>query len=229
MGKFIDLTGQRFGKLTVLRRDGSTSYGKPKWLCQCDCGNNVSVAARSLRKGETKSCGCARQDYFERRNNRGCKGNDYYRLWNAIRTRCTCETDMHYKDYGARGIKIADEWKTDFWSFYAYISNLDGFGEPNRSIDRIDNNRGYEPGNLRWATATEQARNRRGNKLLTAFGETKTIAEWAEASGMIYQTLWNRIYKKHWEPEKAISTPVKRADKKELRNERELLGRITST
>ena len=209
MGKFDDLTGRRFGKLVVIRRDGSTSYGKPQWLCRCDCGNTKIAAAKQLKNGDTKSCGCAINDYFNRRNNKGGKKNPYYKLWRAIKVRCMCETDMHYQNYGGRGIKMADEWQTDFWSFYEYISKLNGFGDKNRSIDRIDNSKGYEPGNVRWATSKEQARNKRNNFLVTAFGKTKSIAEWADEYNISYATLHSRITKQKWDAEKALTTPIR--------------------
>ena len=208
MPAFQDLTGQKYGKLTVLYRDKKVPGKKTRWICKCDCGNIKSVKAVSLKKGETKSCGCAVQDYHNRRNNAGCKNSKLYALFTGIKVRCYCETDMHYPAYGGRGIKMADEWKDDFWAFANYLESLPHYGEKGYSIDRIDVNGNYEPGNVRWATAKEQANNRRSGSLVTAFGKTQTISEWADEVGMNYYTLWSRIYGSGWDAEKALTTPI---------------------
>lgn len=204
MGKHIDLTGQKFYKLTALEY-----VGDRKWLWQCDCGNKTICDGRLVRRGEIKSCGCMIREYHERRNNAGGKKNKWYGLWRGIKARCFCETDMHYPDYGGRGITMAEEWRTDFWAFYEHISKLPHFEEEGYSIDRIDNNGNYEPGNVRWANGKQQARNKRNSLEITAFGKTQTCADWAEEYNINYYTLWSRIYECSWDAEKAILTPVK--------------------
>lgn len=208
MPKFIDITGEKYGRLTAIK------YMKhQKWLWRCDCGNYKVIKTSLVKRGETKSCGCLMKEYHERRNNAGAKKNKQYKLWHSIKTRCYCETDIHFPDYGARGITIADEWKYDFWSFYDYISKLPHFEEEGYSIDRINNDGNYEPGNVRWASCNEQARNRRSNTKITAFGKTQTCADWAEEYNMNYYTLWSRIYDIGLDPEVALTKPLKGATK----------------
>ena len=158
--KRAELIGQRFGRLTVEAEHGSI-HAQMHWVCRCDCGAEIIASTSHLRSGHTQSCGCLRKDMAKHlRYSHGRRREPIYAVWTEMRRRCTVSTHKDFKYYGGRGIRVSPEWKS-FKAFFDHVSNLPHYGEAGRSLDRIDNNSNYEPGNVRWATNIEQAQNRR--------------------------------------------------------------------
>jgi hypothetical protein len=153
-----DLTGLQFGRLTVIKRvNNNKPYGS-KWLCKCDCGNELIVFSNNLKRGNTRSCGCLA---LQLRTKHTHWGDKVYKAWDNMRNRCINPNATGYEYWGGRGIKVCDEWLNDFKTFYNYVSTLEHFGEKGYSLDRIDNDGNYEVGNVRWANKTEQNLNKR--------------------------------------------------------------------
>lgn len=214
MPKKIDLTGKRFGYLKVVERSENTQYGEVCWLCECKCGTRKIIRGYSLRKGRTKSCGClATEQSSENNKKHGMKGTRLYNIWQGMKQRTTNPNNNEYKDYGGRGIDICEEWKNSFEVFEKW-ANENGY-EDNLTIDREDNEKGYSPDNCRWITQREQNRNKRSNHYLTYKGETKTLTEWAEATGISKAVLRYRVVKMGWSAEKALTAKVGNQNKKQ--------------
>lgn len=161
MGKFIDLTGQRFGKLVVQKRSSvNTKDGRPQWICQCDCGHTTIVSGHNLREGITKSCGCGHKRINLKHGYLvDGKKDRLYRVWAGIKQRCSNPKNKSYNNYGGRGIKMCSEWRESYPRFreWAYQN---GYAE-GLQIDRINNDGNYEPSNCRFVSPTANAQNRR--------------------------------------------------------------------
>ncbi len=191
MNRVHDLTGQKFGRLTVIGIDDSRESRKTFWVCQCECGGITSTRSDRLVSGRVLSCGCykSEQDAIRVSKNHKHKqsGTRLYGIWQKIKARCYNQHDARYDRYGGRGIVVCDEWRNDFESFYHWaIEN--GYSE-SLTIDRIDNNGNYEPTNCRWATAKEQAKNRESNINITIGKSTRTLSEWCDIFGLDYGTI----------------------------------------
>ena len=181
MGKFIDLTGQVFRRLTVLSGAGRSRYGQAMWLCRCECGKQKIINGSSMLNGLTMSCGCLRKKH-------GLAGTPIYSVWKNMRNRCNNQKALQYKNYGQRGISVCERWDK-FENFYADM----GDRPDELSIERIDNNGNYEPSNCKWATHKEQGRNQRTNRIIKYGGKSQCLAEWAEEIGIARDTLWRRL------------------------------------
>lgn len=192
-----NLIGKRFERLVVKERaeDAVSPSGRRRvrWLCECDCGNEIIAYPDNLKGGKTKSCGCYQNDMNRKRfATHGMTNTHIYGIWSSMKARCFNKNATAYKDYGGRGVVMCDEWKNDFESFYQWA--LSSGYEQGLSIDRIDNDKNYCPENCRWVTSDVQASNRRSNRNITYSGETHTVTEWAQKFNKNPKTIFNRIY-----------------------------------
>lgn len=203
MRKYKDLTGQHFGRLTVIERVWSgRNYN---WLCQCSCGNTTVTSAGNLTHGYTASCGCLSK---ERSRNQLYKHGDtntrLWRIWSGMRRRCSEIQNKDYPNYGGRGISVCAAWEE--YAVFRDWAYANGYNE-NLSIDRIDVNGDYTPCNCRWVDCKAQNNNRRNNHNITYYGETHTVAQWSEITNIPPKTIGCRL-RAGWSVETALTTPV---------------------
>ncbi len=213
MKKAQNISGQSFGKLTVIERVGSKSHNTT-WKCQCECGNLVVVSRGNLLNGHTQSCGCNKHQQAVNRTHGQSRTRLYY-VWRNMLNRCYNSKVSDYPNYGGRGISVCKEWKDDFGTFseWAFSSGYNPKAKRGEcTLERKDPNRNYDPGNCRWATETEQANNKRSNQYIEYKGERLTLTQAAKATGVPYKTLHKRICVLHWDVDRALSTPI-RAEK----------------
>lgn len=210
MSKFIDLTGKKFERLTVLKFDKKVIQGKGRsyyWLCQCECGNIKSIKSTHLKSGKIKSCGCLQKEIAKNLcTTHNLSNSKLFKILDAMKGRCYNKNNKSYKYYGGRGIIICDEWKNNFKIFYDWAIN-NGYQE-GLTIDRINVNGNYEPSNCRWITQKQQANNTRANVYITYNNQTHTLMEWSEITGISYSALRHRLQRK-WTIEKTLTTPLK--------------------
>ena len=179
--KCHDLTGKRYGNLTVISKSAPIN-GRSNWLCKCDCGNETIVRTSNLESGHTKSCGCyKRMREIEANTVHGLSNTRIHRIWDNMKTRCLNKNSPAFRFYGGRGITICKEWKDSFIAFYQW-SISSGYSDK-LSIDRIDTNGNYCPDNCRWVSMKVQQNNRTNNKILSTGDTSHTLAEWSEISG----------------------------------------------
>lgn len=211
MPEFKDLTGKRIGRLTVIKRDEdrvtSSGYRFTRWLCKCDCGTQKSVFANALNSGRTKSCGCMQKEIAKNVagtifKTHGETKTRLYGIWAGMKKRCYNENAYNYSGYGARGIRICDEWQS--YEAFKKWSMENGYSD-NLSIDRINVNGDYTPDNCRWADYCTQANNRRSTAYYTYNGEKYTISQLSEKYGVPHKKLYKRLYN-GWSVERAINT-----------------------
>ena len=208
--KFQDLTGRKFGRLTVLKtyRENNLTYCD----CKCICGNISKIRASNLKSNHTKSCGCLHQEMRVKSNITHGKSNTrLWRIYHGIKARCINKNSTKYYYYGARGIKVCDEWINNFENFYNWAIN-NGYKD-DLTIDRIDVNGNYEPNNCRWIDLKQQTRNKRTTHYLTYKNKTHCITEWEEILKFPKNLIHQRITKYHWDIEKALNTPPKNYNK----------------
>jgi hypothetical protein len=205
MPALVDIAGESFGRLTVLHRVGVRD-GKALWKCQCSCGAVIETTGGNLRGGITKSCGCFQKDtarsYGKKNKKHGMRKTKEYAAWRSMIARCNNIANPSYGDYGGRGITVCDEWAKSFEAFFKHVGPATSSGH---SLDRVDSTRGYEPGNVRWATTTEQNRNRpRSNVVIEHDGLRLCVAEWAVRLGISKHTIHARL-KAGWSTDKVLS------------------------
>lgn len=196
-----DLTGKTYNRWTVLSFHSTDENHNLKWLCRCECGTVRPVNGSNLTRGLTKSCGCYQDDQRHQMSD-----TPVYSVWVSMMQRCTNPKSQSYVNYGGRGIKVCERW-LDFENFYEDMGEPDGL-----TLERVDNDGDYEPGNCMWASRGEQARNNRRNNLITWDGRTQCLTDWCEELspllGTSPQTIRTRIQNYGWTVEKAFTTPV---------------------
>jgi hypothetical protein len=182
---FLDITGQRFGHLTVVGRGGSTQKGQARWECRCDCGQTFITNGQHLRSGHTQSCGCIKG---KANRTHGMKGTPTHNSWCAMKQRCHYPRHQQFRHYGGRGISVCERWMR----FENFLTDM-GERPAGMTIDRINSDGNYEPGNCRWAPEAEQARNRRSTINVTRDGVTKCIRDWCDELGLDVDRVYGRI------------------------------------
>lgn len=203
------MLGKKFGRLTVISAalPGKTKGGKniPRWNCDCECGNTKIASGVSLRRLHTRSCGCLWRDNLRNCHvTHGRSKTIEYVVWRNMLARCYSKKTGCYPSYGGRGIKVCEAWRKNFARFLSDV----GFKPSARhSLDRIDNDGDYEPGNVRWTTLYVQARNTRKNRVITHNGKSLCLADWANETGINIRTLHSRLGILGWSTERAFSTP----------------------
>jgi hypothetical protein len=206
MGKMIDLTGQRFGRLEVISPAFKDKRNQWHWSCKCGCGNTKTISGRSLVNGNTRSCGCLHSEKIRKlMTKHGFSKTRLEQVRNDMQKRCYNPKRSSYKWYGGRGITVCEEWRTNPASFYTWA--IESGYEEHLTIERIDVNGNYCPENCKWVTQKEQKNNQRSNHLITYKGKTRTMAKWSEITGISYSTLRSR-QRSGWSDEKTIETPI---------------------
>jgi hypothetical protein len=196
---FLDLAGLVFGRLTVIGlANEKTRHDRVQWTCKCSCGAAKVVSGNQLQRGITRSCGCLRKEITSAKfRTHGHSGSPTYLSYTAAKSRCENINNQHFADYGGRGIRFR------FASFEQFLAEL-GERPSGTSLERIDNDGHYEPGNVRWATHQQQSNNKRTNRRITASGRTRTVAWWSRETGLSDQVIRGRL-DLGWLPERALT------------------------
>lgn len=196
--KIEDLTGRRYGMLTVVKMCKHKSGEPVKWICKCDCGNEKIAKGVYLKNGKTSHCGCNKPYSYRLSYPR------LYRIWTDMKQRCNNPNNDRAYDYGSRGIKVCKEWEYSFESFAKWALN-NGYSDK-LTLDRKDVNGNYEPSNCQWITSFAQMSNMRNNVNLKYNGEIQTLSEWCRRLNMNYGTISYRL-KRGWSVEDAFEKP----------------------
>lgn len=213
MAPLMDLTGQRFSRLVVVERD-EAKRRPVYWRCTCDCGASRVVRSQDLRTGHTKSCGCLISDCSPGLKH-GWSGSPEYVAWVSMKRRCDTPSCTGFQSYGGRGISVCDRWVHGEGGKHPFECFIDDVGprlSPAHSIDRINPDGAYEPGNVRWAVKLVQVNNRRNTRHVVYRGERMPLTDAVRAAGSIihYEAAWVRISQCGWSVERAVETPSSR-------------------
>jgi len=203
MSAFIDLTGQRFGKLIAIESTKGDEHGNRLWLCKCDCGKEKVIIGASLTAHKTKSCGCLRNSRENHAHTHLYSGTPTYSVWCGMIQRCTNPNRNNWESYGGRGITIDPSW----YKFENFLADMKEKPGNEYSIDRIDNSRGYSPENCKWSTRKEQHSNTQRTRYLTYNGETLSVMQWEQKTHIGHKRIESRI-SRGWSIEEALFTPL---------------------
>lgn len=220
MGKLVDMTGQRYGRLLVVERAGSRN-NRAHWLCECTCGGSKIVDGCSLRDGDTTSCGCLHREmmsamakanhaagtikYKRTHGHSGKHRSLTYNTWTGMRQRCHYPGSIGYATYGAKGVTVCERWRYSFENFLADM----GERKPGFTLDRVCNSKGYEPDNCRWLDSKGQRLNRADVRLLSYQGRTQSVTDWGRELGISPFTIYKRLDRNKWSVHRSLSTPGK--------------------
>lgn len=205
MGKKLDIkSGDRFSRLTIIKEVDSRKKAR-FFLCRCDCGIEKEIRMVLLTNGDTKSCGCYKREHLLNMiYKNGLSRTKPYAIWNSMKQRCCNKNSKAYEHYGARGVRVCDEWM-DFEIFYDWTIN-NGYQE-GLTLERIDVNGNYEPSNCTWIPQSEQSNNTRRSRIILYEGKEQNLRQWANELNIKYDTLFGRL-SKGWSIKKAFETPV---------------------
>ncbi len=188
--KFVDITGNKYGRLTVLQRIRKHPK-KTHWLCQCECGNKTVTEGYYLKTGHTASCGCQRSiSAINTKTIHGYHDTPTYRTWRAMLNRCNLHSQQNYYLYGGRGIRVCDRWR----KFEKFLADM-GEKPKGMTIDRVDNDGNYESGNCQWATPKQQSNNSRHNRVVSLFGRRQNLQQWLDELNIPKSTVYSRLYR----------------------------------
>lgn len=205
MGKFVDLSGEKFGMLTVVSRHSTAKNGDALWLCKCECGGETITRRNALKNGQSKSCGCLKISLLKQSKTHGLSRDPIYRVWSSMIQRCNNPKSTHFSSYGGRGITVCDRW-LDFGNF---INDMGNRPSKDYSIDRIDNNSGYRPDNCRWSLREDQMANMRSNRFISSDDRFVPIFKASKAKGIPSYIVRNRL-RANWGEAEALDTPIHR-------------------
>ena len=203
MPRVANCIGKKLGMLTVVERTSNSKHGASRWICRCECGNEIVLTYEQVKRGSKKDCGCIKRPHHNATH--GASRSPLYNHWKMMLYRCENPKNRAYKYYGERGIQVCEEWH-DFNAFKKWLDES-GYVE-GLTVDRIDNNKGYCPENCRLTDSKTQANNRRSNVEITYNGQTHNLTEWSEILGFDYKQVHNRMHKLGWDFEKALLTPT---------------------
>lgn len=201
MNRAPDNIGTQYSRLVIVAPASPSGSGATRWACRCSCGRETIVAQNDLRNGKTKSCGCKRRE----RDPAAICHKAEFKIWAGILARCNNPNVKKYPEYGGRAIKVADEWLHNFRAFYSHVGERPS---SRHSIDRIETDGDYRPGNVRWALPEVQANNRRTTRRVIYRGRSMALTDAVRAGGSVihYEAAWVRI-RSGWSVERAVETP----------------------